>query len=105
MKKFVVTCAAFISLALSPAANASDQSALQAVKLEPKVKDAIITNSHVLYAGVWTDGTNRNGYAMYLCEVLREHKSSAKRVKVVDMATVLKNDNVFKWKVLGGIRC
>ena len=86
-------------------AQASDESALKAVLAEPKVKDATITSSRVLYAGVWSDGTRRTGYAMYLCEVLREHHSKAERVRVVDMQTVLAGKGVHNWKVMGEARC
>ena len=57
--------------------------ALDAVKKEPKVLDAYITEVGVLYVQVRDDGTKRNGYAEYLCQVLKDHHSSASRVKVV----------------------
>ncbi len=42
-------------------------SLLNEIKQEPKVKDAVITDAGVLYVAVLHDGTNRTGYANYLC--------------------------------------
>jgi hypothetical protein len=56
---------------------------LELVKSEPKVKDAVITDADVLYVGVLDDGTRRNGYAEYLCQLLKDNNSSIDRVKVV----------------------
>ena len=57
--------------------------ALELIKKEPKVLEAIITEANVLYVSVVDDGTRRDGYASYLCEILREKKALADRVKVV----------------------
>lgn len=57
--------------------------ALKAILKEPKVKDATITDAGVLYVQVVDDGTNRNGYAEYLCSFLKKNYSSVNRVKVV----------------------
>lgn len=57
--------------------------ALEKIKTEPKIKDAVITDANVLYVAVLDDGTSRNGYASYCCEVLNELKTNVKRVKVV----------------------
>jgi hypothetical protein len=74
-----------------------DMEALAAIRREPKVKDAIITEAGVLYASVLDDGTNRTGYASYLCEVLRENHSTVSRVKVVKFASQNdpKKDNAY----------
>ena len=50
--------------------------ALEKIKAEPKVRDAVITDANVLYVGVIDDGTSRNGYASYCCEVLNELKTN-----------------------------
>ncbi len=57
--------------------------ALETILAEPKVKDAVITDADVLYASVLDDGTRRDGYAEYLCQVLGDYKTTVKRVKVV----------------------
>lgn len=61
----------------------SNEEVLAIVKEEPKVKDAVITEAGVLYAGVLDDGTRRDGYAEYLCQLLRDNGAIATRVKVV----------------------
>lgn len=68
-----------------------DENALIEIKKETKVKDVYVTESNILYVGVSDDGTKRNGYASYLCEVLREYNSSIKKVRVVKFGS--ENDN------------
>ena len=60
-----------------------NEEALREIKKEPKVKEAILTDANVLYVSVVDDGTSRNGYASYICEILREKNAVANRVKVV----------------------
>ena len=57
--------------------------ALAKIQAEPKVKETIITDSKVLYASVQDDGTNRNGYAEYLCQVLNNEGINDVRVKII----------------------
>lgn len=68
-------------------ALSSNNKALAIIKKEPKVKEAIITDVNVLYVSVLDDGTNRNGYADYLCQILNENGSSVSNVKVVEVGT------------------
>jgi len=56
---------------------------LASIKSEPKVKDAVITDANVLYVSVIDDETNRNGYAEYICEVVKDFNTNVNRVKVV----------------------
>jgi hypothetical protein len=67
----------------NPTNNVANEKVLQIIKAEPKVLDAIITDANVLYVSVKDDGTSRDGYASYLCEVLREKNSKVDQVKVV----------------------
>lgn len=57
--------------------------ALEAIKKEPKVIEALITEANVLYASVIDDGTSRKGYAEYLCMVLKDYNTTVTKVKVV----------------------
>lgn len=66
-----------------PQDEPNNKLAFEEIQKEPKVIDAIITDANVLYVTVEDDGTPRDGYASYLCEVLREKQASAKWVKVV----------------------
>lgn len=67
---------------VKPATNGNKE-ALTVILTEPKVKGAIFTDANVLYVDVLDDGSKRDGYASYLCEVLRDYNTSANRVKVV----------------------
>lgn len=71
-----------------PTEKNANITALEEIKKEPKVKEAIITDSDVLYVSVEDDGTNRNGFAQYLCEILNEHKATTKWVKVVKVNSI-----------------
>jgi hypothetical protein len=66
-----------------PMDKVDNSKALEAVKAEPKVMEAIITDADVLYVSVIDDGTSRKGYAEYLCEVLKDYNTTVTRVKVV----------------------
>ncbi|MFV5683863.1 hypothetical protein ACM55I_00275 [Flavobacterium sp. GB2R13] len=68
--------------------NKGNVTALEEIKKEPKVKEAMITDANVLYVSVEDDGTNRNGFAQYLCEILNEHKATIKWVKVVKVNSI-----------------
>lgn len=71
-----------------PTKNKENITALEEIKKEPKVKEAIITDANVLYVSVDDDGTNRNGFAEYLCEILNEHKATTKWVKIVKINSI-----------------
>jgi len=79
---------------------------IEAVKKEPKVKDATLTDANVLYVAVLNDGTDRSGYAQYICEVVRENKGTAKVIKVVEFGTMNSEDkNNAYGKLLGESQC
>jgi hypothetical protein len=67
--------------------NASSDQALTEIRKEPKVKEAIITDANVLYVSVEDDGTKRDGYAEYLCQILKEHKSNINWVKITKVGS------------------
>ena len=64
-----------------PVVSSSKEVILIEVRKEPKVLEAIITDSRVLYVSVYDDGTRRDGYAEYLCQIAGG--SVVNRVKVV----------------------
>lgn len=68
---------------IKPLEDPNNKIALIEIKKEPKIKDATITDDNVLYVSVEDDGTIRNGYAEYLCQVLREYNATTNWVKVV----------------------
>lgn len=59
--------------------------AVALVMKEPKVKDATITSADVLYAVVLDDGTDRSGYASYLCQVIKDAGADVSAVKIVKL--------------------
>ena len=67
--------------------NTHNSKALIEIKKEKKVVEAIITESDVIYVSVNDDGTNRNGYAEYLCQLLKEFKAKANRVKIIKVGS------------------
>lgn len=75
---------------------------LETIKKEPKVKDAFITDANVLYVAVESDNTNRNGFAAYFCETLKELKSDVKTVKVVEYGTTQNKNRDNAYGVLLG---
>lgn len=60
--------------------------ALAALKAEPKILDVAWEGSS-LWAGVKDDGTRRDGYAGYLCEVVREHGATPVVIHVKDISS------------------
>lgn len=80
--------------------------ALKEMKKEALIKEALITDAGVLYVTVLDDGTNRNGYASYLCEILREKNAEATIVKIIKVNSTKdpKRDNAYGI-LLGESRC
>jgi hypothetical protein len=62
--------------------NSNNEKALIEIRKEKKVKEAIVTEANVLYVSVVDDGTRRDGYAEYLCQILKENGSNINWVKV-----------------------
>lgn len=50
---------------------------------EPNVKDFVITDAHILYVAVKDDGTNRDGFAEYFCQIAKEKRSDVTSVKII----------------------
>lgn len=80
------------------------EAALSAIKSEKQVKDAAWTSRGVLKVGVFNDGTNRDGYAKYICQVLYDYKFKGEGVlvRVIDIVKLVNKD---KWVNIGTARC
>lgn len=65
----------------------ANEKALAEIRKEKKVIEAIVTNADVLYVSVKDDGANRNGYAEYLCQILKENNSTISRVKITKVGS------------------
>jgi len=98
MQRIILTLSLLLFTLLTTFAQKSGgkQAALNAVKKEKKIKEAIMTEANVLYAAVLDDGTRRDGYAEYLCNVLKEYGVKM-RVKVVKFGSTNspKKDNAY----------
>ena len=71
---------------------------------EKTAKDAVWTASNIFKVGVINDGSNRNGYAQYICSTLYDYGFKGKKiwVQVIDIVKLTKNG---KWVKLGEARC
>lgn len=102
-----------------PTASQTSQSAIKAEKdnlpreemkklfqggIEPTAKDAMWTADDILKIGVIDNGSPRDGYAIYVCEVLNEHgfKGHKVWVQIVDIVKIKRKN---KWIKLGEAHC
>lgn len=71
---------------------------------EPAAKDALWMDNNWFYVGVWSDGSNRNGYAEYVCQAANDIglKEQNIWVKIVDYKKVLQNEG---FEELGSASC
>jgi hypothetical protein len=76
---FILSCGPSVK----PSDTPNNQTSLEEIRKEPKIKEAIITDSNILYVSVEDDGTKRDGYAEYLCGILKDHKATTNWVKIV----------------------
>jgi len=87
--------------ACEPEKQSNVDAALVALKQESVIHNVVADGSFI-YVSVWDDGTDRTGYAMYVCEVLREYGVIGRVVKVVEIAQLIGRDKIV---VLGRYRC
>jgi len=71
---------------------------------EPTVKDSVWTQRGIFKVGVLDNRTERDGYAAYVCEILRERglREPGIRVHVIDIARLVRKN---EWKKLGEAAC
>lgn len=70
---------------------------------EPAIKDAVFKQPSHLGVGVIDDGSNRDGFAEYLCSVLKDDfDAQGVRVTVYDIAKLVQTN---KWIKIGESRC
>jgi len=70
---------------------------------EPTIKDAVFKQPSHLGVGVIDDGSNRDGFAEYLCSVLKDDfDAQGVRVTVYDIAKLVQTN---KWIKIGESRC
>jgi hypothetical protein len=90
-----------------PPAEAIEAAKL-AIRAEPKVKDLLYQPGQAFewQVGVLNDGTNRSGYASYICQLIAENGALTlnTRVRVVDIAMVSSGED-FRSASLGEASC
>tara|TARA_B100000795_G_scaffold258684_1_gene232974 strand:- start:493 stop:840 length:348 start_codon:yes stop_codon:yes gene_type:complete len=69
---------------------------------EQIAKVAVWTAETVFKVGVLDDGTNRTGYAQYVCQVLSEKGLDNTWVQIVDIVKLSRDG---EWVKLGDYRC
>lgn len=101
---FILFC--FISIASADWQKSNAQLEMEKLfqsNAEKTAKDALWTARDMFKVGVIDDGSLRDGYAMYVCEVLREYGLSAgTRVQIIDIVRLTRNG---KWMKLGEAKC
>jgi len=71
---------------------------------ESTAKDAIWTSSSIFKVGVVDDGTRRDGYAEYVCQVLYDYgfKGEEVWVQIIDIVKLTRDGD---WVKIGETRC
>lgn len=71
---------------------------------EKTAKDAIWTSRDIFKVGVINDGSRRDGYADYVCQVLYDYGFKGKKVwvQVIDIVKLTRNGD---WVKLGESHC
>lgn len=82
---FATGCSSGTTTATETSAN--NEKILAAVNGEPKVKDSYINDAGVLYVQVADDGTRRDGYAEYLCQLAKDNGGGVSIVRVMQVNT------------------
>lgn len=73
-------------------------------KDEKAVKDHIWSNGRHLEVGVINDGSRRDGFASYLCQVVNDHGAKGMHVKV-SVIDIWKWVHKKEWVELGSANC
>ncbi len=71
---------------------------------EKIAKDSVWASKTMFKVGVLDDGSNRDGYASYVCQVLEDYgfKGAAMTVQIIDIQKLVSTD---KWIKLGEAHC
>jgi hypothetical protein len=108
---FVLSTLSFVSNAAAPAGIDYEVNREQIIvedhfisSEEPNVIDALWTDKHVFKVGMVSDGSNRDGYAQHVCQVLYDYdyKGDSILVRVIDYPRLLDGDG---WVNLGSAQC
>ncbi|MDD4882523.1 MAG: hypothetical protein PHR30_18055 [Gallionellaceae bacterium] len=100
----VTSVAAFQANAETYSAQHEQVTNLFKSKEEKSAKDAIWTARYTFKVGVINDGSRRDGYADYVCQVLYDYGFKGKKVwvQVIDIVKLSRNGD---WVKLGESHC
>lgn len=78
--------------------------AMTELRAEPRIKDLQYEADHsVLRIGVLNDGSNRDGYAQYVCATLHAHAAGGSvLIKIIDIGRLVSEK---EWVTLGEHYC
>lgn len=104
MKRFALALLALMQPAAAAADEAWRDKAVDLIRKEKKVVEAMFTQNISLWVSVRDDGTNRDGYADYICLVLGDAgmpKGDFVIIRILDAAALAKEE----MKELGRSEC
>ncbi len=91
----LVTCSIGGKPEKRPEPTAQERAAIAKISAEPKVKDVFFDKDAAVEwnVGILDDGTLRNGYGMYICELIKEAgaQTAETKVRLVDIAKVVRD--------------
>lgn len=76
---------------------------LASLKKEPRIKDVgwLDEKNNSILIGVLDDGSSRDGYAEYICNMMNDHELHGGIVRIMDVSAATRD----KWKELGRANC
>lgn len=102
----IISAALLVGCSESQATNITlDEEALKAeIMGSDEVQDFLITETGAVYVGMLDNGSNRNGFANYVCEAVRANASGegTRLVRIIDIAAVSRGEG---FKTLGSHQC
>lgn len=69
------------------AENPNDKAAIEAIKQEKMIINALISDDNILYAAMKDDGSSQNGYAEVVCAILGKHKAATRKVRIIELGS------------------
>jgi hypothetical protein len=112
MKNKLITIALSVAFSVMAVQASADTYSAQHEKVkglfqsneEKTVKDAVWTSDDIFKVGVIDDGSRRNGYADYVCQVLYDYGFKDKKVwvQVIDIVKLTRDGD---WVKLGESHC
>ena len=104
MGRWKLAALAAVVLTWSPA-HADQATALQSVKMQPRVIDAQVDNSGNMYVLVKPEKVSWAQYANALCNVVRPHQGRIFRVRVIELTQANYSKPPASWQRLAEADC